>query len=120
MEKVSKIENNIELKNGYAPLIISYVWERLAKDGILNADDLIGTRETIENIDFEKFWDNVRKEDIQNVINNYKGQREQQLIEFEKHKGELFNPQNGEFISDDTSFFDKKISDLEVLMKTVK
>ena len=62
-----KQENKVDmhiLKNQYAQILIERVWKRMAKDGILNADNIIGTRETIENKDFEKFWQNVTEADI--------------------------------------------------------
>ena len=112
-----KQENKVDmhiLKNQYAQILIERVWKRMAKDGILNADNIIGTRETIENKDFEKFWQNVTEADIQDSINHYSKEKENQLSEFEKFKGE-FNPSSATISSDDTSFFDKKISDLSLI-----
>lgn len=118
MEKMPNAEENREIKNKYASILISSIWERLAKEGINNADEMIGTRATIENEDFQKFWSNVKEEDIQGLIDYYNKQREQSLEEFEKFKGE-FNPATGQFTSSNTSFWDNNISELEELKKSL-
>ena len=118
MEKMHNAENDREIKNKYASMLIGNVWKRLAKEGIENADEIIGTRETIENIDFEKFWNNVAEDDIQGLIDDYTKQKEQALDEFKKFKGE-FDPTSGQFTSSDTSFWDNNISELEELKKSL-
>lgn len=113
--------DNKDLKNKYSQELINIVWKRLAQEGITNADDLIGTRETIENTDFEKFWQSVKNEDIEKLIASYQENKKQQLAEFEKYKGKYnegdFVPETGTMISQDTSWWDNKISDLETLLK---
>ncbi len=118
MEKMFQQPRDKELRNKYASYVINYVWERLAQDGITNADEIIGTRETIENKDFEKFWNNVKAEDIQVIINNYKEEKKQAIAQYEKFKGE-FDPSTGMFTTNDYSFWDEKISELEELEKSL-
>lgn len=113
--------NDKELKNKYSQELIDQVWKRLAKEGIANTDELIGTRQTIENADFEKFWQFVKNEDIEKLIASYKENKKQQLAEFEKYKDKYnegdFVPETGTMISQDTSWWDNKIADLETLFK---
>ena len=107
------------LKNKYAGEIIGLVWKRLSIEGITNADNLIGTRDTIENVDFEKFWQNVKEIDIQRLIEHYLKSKESQLSDFEKFS-DGFNPATVSFTSNDTSFFDQKISDLLLIKNSIK
>ncbi|MCA9495374.1 MAG: hypothetical protein KC589_00390 [Nanoarchaeota archaeon] len=104
------------LRKEYSNVIIDQVWKRLASEGITNADSLIGTRETINNKDFNKFWSAVKDVDIQNVINFFELQKQKALDSYSKYKGE-FDPTTGTFTSNDTSFFDKKIEDLETILQ---
>ena len=104
------------LRKEYSNIIIDQVWKRLSSEGITNADFLIGTRDTINNKDFNKFWSAVKDVDIQNVINFFKSEKQKALNSFDKYKGE-FDPTTGTFTSNDTSFFDKKIKDLETLLQ---
>jgi hypothetical protein len=105
-----------KLRKEYSPLIINLVWKRLAKKGISNADSLIGTRDTINEKDFIKFWSNVKNEDIEGLIDFFKSEKQKSLDSYNKHKGE-FDSSTGAFTSNDTSFFDKKINDLQTLLK---
>jgi hypothetical protein len=104
------------LRKEYSNVIIDQVWKRLANEGITNADSLIGTRETINNKDFNKFWSAVKDVDIQNVINFFESEKQKALDSYSKYKGE-FDPTTGTFTSNDTSFFDKKIKDLNTLLQ---
>lgn len=103
---------DIERRKSLANQIIDYVWDRLAKQGITNADSIIGTRDTIENVDLDKFWSNVIPEDLQRLKKSYEQEKQKQIDSFEKYKGE-FDPTTGTFTSDDTSFYDKKIKDID-------
>lgn len=105
-----------ELRKKYSNLLIGQVWKRLAKEGITNADSLIGTRETIENKDFNKFWSNVKDEDIINTIKFFENEKQKNLDSYNKYKGE-FDPTTGTFTSNDTSFFDNKIKDLQTILQ---
>ncbi len=113
--------NNKDLRNKYSQEIIDYVWKRLAKEGITNADSIIGTRDSIKNEDFEKFWNSVKEEDIRNLMTSYEKNKAQQLGDFEKYKDKYqegdFVPEIGASISQDTSWWDNKISDLNSLLK---
>lgn len=113
--------DNKDLKNKYSQELIEYVWKRLAKEGITNADGIIGTRDSIDNEDFEKFWNAVNAEDIKNLIADYEKNKAQQLKNFEKYKSKYqegdFVPEIGEMISQDTSWWDNKISELNLLLK---
>lgn len=113
--------NNKDLKNKYSQEIIDYVWKRLASEGITNADSIIGTRESIKNEDFEKFWNSVKEEDIKNLITAYEDNKARQLKNFETYKNKYqegdFVPELGEMLSQDTSWWDSKISDLNSLLK---
>ena len=104
------------LRKEYSNVIIDQVWKRLASEGITNADSLIGTRETINNKDFNKFWSAVKDVDIQNVINFFESEKQKALDSYSKYKGE-FDPTTGTFTSNDTSFFDNKIKDLNTLLQ---
>lgn len=104
------------LRKEYSNIIIDQVWKRLANEGITNADSLIGTRDTINNKDFNKFWSNVKDVDIQNVIKFFESEKQKALDSYSKYKGE-FDPTTGTFTSNDTSFFDKKIEDLETILQ---
>ena len=105
-----------DLRKEYSNIIIDQVWKRLASEGITNADSLIGTRDTINNKDFNKFWATVKDEDIQNVINFFESEKQKALDSYSKYKGE-FDPTTGTFTSNDTSFFDNKIKDLNILLQ---
>ena len=105
-----------DLRKEYSNIIIDQVWKRLANEGITNADSLIGTRDTINNKDFTKFWSAVKDEDIQNVINFFESEKQKALDSYSKYKGE-FDPTTGTFTSNDTSFFDNKIKDLNILLQ---
>jgi hypothetical protein len=107
---------DIERRKKIGNLVIDYVWSRLAKQGITNADPIIGTRDTIENVDFDKFWSNVLPEDLQNSKDFFIREKEKQLKSFEKYKGE-FDPTTGAFTSNDTSFYDNKIKDIDAELK---
>jgi hypothetical protein len=113
-----------DLRNKYSQDLIHEVWVRLAKEGITNADAIIGTRSTINNIDFEKFWNVVRPEDIENLIKSYEYAQEKCLANFKNYKNKSdensFVAEIGEFISDDTSFFDNKIADAKILLLDLK
>ena len=104
------------LRKEYSNIIIDQVWKRLANEGITNADSLIGTRETINNKDFNKFWSAVKDVDIQNVIKFFESEKQKALDSYSKYKGE-FDPTTGTFTSNDTSFFDNKIKDLNTLLQ---
>ena len=121
LEDSEWVMQNKDLKNKYSQEIIDYVWKRLAKEGVANADDIIGTRDSIKNEDFEKFWNSVKEEDIKNLIASYENSKAQQLGYFEKYKGKYqegdFVPEIGEIISQDTSWWDNKISDMNSLLK---
>ena len=54
----------------------------------------------------------AKRDDINNLIQSYKDNRQKQLNEFNS-KGEGFNPESGNFVNNDTSFWDNKISKLE-------
>lgn len=95
--------------------LIDIVWKRLAKNGIDNADNLIGTRESIEEKDFDKFWSNVTKEDLQELKSLYESKKQEQLELFDKFNGE-FDPSTGTITSNDTTFFDDKIQAVESLL----
>ena len=116
--------NDKEIKNKYSQELINVVWKRLAQEGITNADELIGTRQTIENTDFEKFWQAVKNEDIEKLITSYKENKKKQLAEFEKYKDRYnegdFVPETGTMISQDTSWWDNKIADLETLLNKIE
>lgn len=109
------------LKNKYSQELIDYVWKRLEQEGITNADDIIGTRKTIENEDFDKFWNSVKNVDIKNLIASYEQSKKQQLQDFEKYQGKYnegyFVPEIGAMISQDTSWWDNKINKLNLLLK---
>jgi hypothetical protein len=110
---------DIERKKRVGDMVIDYVWKRLANQGITNADPIIGTRDTIDNVDFDKFWSNVLPEDLQNLIKFFEEQKKQQLQSFEKYQG-AFDPTTGTFTSDDTSFYDNKIADVDAELKAVE
>jgi hypothetical protein len=103
---------DIERKKSLSQELISFVWERLAKKGITNADSVIGTRETIDGVDFDKFWSNVTKEDLQNLRKLYETKKLEQLDLYNKFKGE-FDSSTGTITSNDTSFFDNKIKNVD-------
>ena len=103
---------DIEAKKSLGQEIISIVWDRLAKQGVTNADSIIGTRNTIENVDFDKFWSNVTKEDLQNLKKNIELNKQEQLDLYEKFKG-AFDPSTGTITNNDTSFFDAKIKTID-------
>jgi hypothetical protein len=113
--KVENLQSNkeeaIKRRKRLSQEVIHTIWERLAKQGINNADNIIGTRDTIDNIDFDKFWSNVTKEDLQNLKKSYETQKQKELDLYNKFKGE-FDPTTGTFTSNDTSFFDNKIKDV--------
>ena len=109
-QKKADIERRRRIKIGQE--IIHTVWERLAKQGISNSDSLIGTRDTIDYVDFDKFLRSFTKEDLVNLKKSYQEQKQKQIDEFEKFKGS-FNPSTGNFTSNDTSFLDNKIKDVD-------
>tara|TARA_B100001179_G_C18466898_1_gene349624 strand:+ start:231 stop:680 length:450 start_codon:yes stop_codon:yes gene_type:complete len=100
-----------KLKEKYSGELINVVWQRLAEEGIDNADELIGTRLTINNIDSEKFWSSVKQEDIEKQIIFYESQIDKQLENYKKY-GDEFVPERGEFINNDTSYLENKIKEL--------
>ena len=103
---------DIERKKSLSQELISFVWDRLAKKGITNADSVVGTRDTIDGVDFNKFWSNVTKEDLQNLKKSYETQKQKELDLYNKFKGE-FDPSTGTITSNDTSFFDNKIKNVD-------
>jgi GNAT superfamily N-acetyltransferase len=103
---------DIERKKSLSQELIGFVWDRLAKNGITNADSVIGTRNTIDGVDFNKFWSNVTKEDLQNLKKSYEDQKQEQLDLYNKFKG-AFDPSTGTITSSDTSFFDNKIKNVD-------
>lgn len=103
---------DIERRKRLSNAVIGYVWDRLAKQGITNADSIIGTRDTIENVDLDKFWSNVIPEDLQRLKKFYEQEKQKQIASFKKYKGE-FDPTSGTFTSNDTSFYDNKIKDVD-------
>jgi len=111
--------SDIETKKSLGQELISIVWDRLAKQGITNADTLIGTRETIGNVDFDKFWSNVTREDLQNFKEAIELEKQKQLDLYNKFKGE-FDPSTGTFTSNDTSFFDNKIKTIDLEMAALR
>ncbi len=111
------VTSDIEIKKSLSQALIGYVWDRLAKQGIRNADDIIGTTDTIDNVDFDKFWSNVTKEDLQNLKNSYETQKQYHLDLYNKFKG-AFDPSTGTITSSDTSFFDNKIKNIDNLLST--
>ena len=117
-KKLKNLEQleEVNLKNKYSQELISIIWKRLLeKESITNADDIIGTRITIDNIDFNKFWSSVKKQDLEDLIRFYKNNKAEQLIDFVNYGSEemKFIPEKGIFTSADTSFFDNKISELQ-------
>lgn len=125
MENKVNFENNLirQKRIKYSQELIDFIWKRLADEGIENADNLIGTMDTIENIDFEKFWSAVTEKDIQDLIFSYEQSRKKQLDNFEKYKERYtegdFVPEIGEILSRDTLWWDEKIKDLEEILKTL-
>jgi hypothetical protein len=109
------VTSDIEIKKSLSQQLISFVWDRLAKQGITNADSVIGTRDTIDNKDFDKFWNNITKEDLQNLKKVYETKKQEQLDLYNKFKGK-FDPSTGTITSNDTSFFDNKIKDINNLL----
>lgn len=103
---------DIEKKKSLSQELISFVWDRLAKQGITNADSVVGTRDTIDSVDFNKFWSTVTKEDLQNLRKLYETKKQEQLDLYNKFKGK-FDPSTGTFTSNDTSFFDNKIKNVD-------
>lgn len=111
MEKISLREqeqeyNLDEVRKKYNQLLIPIVWRRLAEKGIDNADSMIGTRDTIDDQDFDKFWNNIALSDLE----EYKAVLQKRLHEIDSKEvvvietteqeapemGE-FNPETGEF-----------------------
>jgi hypothetical protein len=123
--KSMEFKNNFsrEKRNKYSQELIDIIWRRLANEGIENADNLIGVRNTVENVDFEKFWSTVKGEDIKSLITSYEQNKQKQLDYFEKYKDKYnegeFVPDIGEMISQDTLWWDKKIEDLNEILKTL-
>lgn len=103
---------DIERRKRIGSGVIDHVWARLAKEGIDNADLLIGTRDTISNIDFDKFWASVKKEDLEKYKSELKDRKQADIDAYERAKGE-FDPQTGTFTSDNTTFWDNKIKDVD-------
>jgi len=93
----AKASPNVERRKQLGDKIIDTVWDRLAKEGITNADDLIGTRATIDNKDFNKFWSNVTIEDLQNYKASLEAQRDSALAKTDESAEVVFNPETGEF-----------------------
>jgi ParB-like chromosome segregation protein Spo0J len=106
---------DIERRKRMSGSLISVLWARLAKEGIQNADPIIGTRETIDNVDYDKFWQNVTKEDLESLKGKYLKMKQDQLEAFERQGKEegKFDPQSGVFTSSDASFYDNKIKDVD-------
>jgi len=121
LENSELVIENKELKNKYSQELIDFVWKRLEQEGITNADDIIGTRKTIENEDFDKFWNSVKNEDVKNLVASYEQSKKQQLQDFEKYQGKYnegdFVSEIGVMISQDTSWWDNKINKLNLLLK---
>jgi hypothetical protein len=107
-EALKNAAANKESKKILNQELIGIVWERLAKEGITNADSITGTRATIDDVDFDKFWSNVTKEDLENLKKVYETEKQKQLDLYDKFKG-AFDPSTGTITSNDTSFFDNKI-----------
>ena len=107
------------LRKKYNQEIISVLWSRLSKEGIDNADDIIGTRATIDDVDFNKFWSNVTEKDLLYLKQSYQIQKKEQLDDFQKYGSEenKFIPEKGIFLSSDTSFFDNKINDINLILQ---
>lgn len=113
MEKINLKKENQEqeynlneVRKKYNQLLISIVWRRLAEKGIDNADSMIGTRDSIDDQDFDKFWDNVDISDLE----EYKTALQKRLQEIDSAEVVLmemteqeapemgeFNPETGEF-----------------------
>jgi hypothetical protein len=94
-----KASPDVERRKQLGDKIIGTVWERLAKEGITNADNLIGTRATIDNKDFDKFWSNVTVEDLQNYKASLEAQRDSALAKINEIGERTFDPQTGELTS---------------------
>ena len=105
------------LKLKYSQELIDILWTRLVNNGITNADNLIGVRETINNVDADKFWSNVTREDLDMLLAKYEANRQEQLDDFVTNGSEeyKFIEEKGMFTSSDTSFFDNKIKEVTEL-----
>ena len=100
-----------ELKNaGLATDLRGIISSRLIKEGISQEErnKLIGTQTN-------PIISSANRDDINNLIQSYKDNRQKQLDEFNS-KGEGFNPESGTFVNNDTSFWDNKISKLEQII----
>lgn len=132
MEKFESQKNEKDrtndLKSKYSQDLIQIVWERLASEGISNADAIIGTRSTIDNIDAEKFWKTVKPEDVENLIAGYERSKEGNLVKYNKYKNKAdaigFVAEIGEFINEEflheiNSFYDNKIAEAKKLLSEI-
>ena len=110
------------LKLKYSQELIGVLWTRLANNGITNADNLIGVRETINNVDADKFWSNVTREDLNTLLAKYEDMKQEQLDDFVNNGSEeyKFIAEKGTFASSDTSFFDNKIKEITELRDKLK
>lgn len=110
------------LKTKYSQELIGVLWTRLADNGITNADNLIGVRETINNVDADKFWSNVTREDLDTLLAKYEDMKQEQLDDFVNNGSEeyKFIAEKGTFASSDTSFFDNKIKEITELRDKLK
>lgn len=113
MEKISlrkqeqEQEYNLdEVRKKYNQLLIPIVWRRLAEKGIDNADSMIGTRDTIDDQDFDKFWDNINVSDLEEYKTTLQKRLQEidsvevvpvEIIEQEAPEMGEFNPETGEF-----------------------
>lgn len=100
------------LKTKYSQELIGVLEARLD-----NANNLIGVKETINNVDADKFWSNVTREDLDTLLAKYEGMKQEQLDDFVNNGSEeyKFIAEKGTFASSDTSFFDNKIKEITEL-----
>ena len=100
------------LKTKYSQELIGVLEARLD-----NANNLIGVRETINNVDADKFWSNVTREDLDTLLAKYEDMKQEQLDDFVNNGSEeyKFIAEKGTFASSDTSFFDNKIKEITEL-----
>lgn len=112
------------LLNKYSGDLIDKISQRLKSEGINNVDSLIGIRDFIDNQDFKKFPESVKSEDIENLIASYEQDKEEFLAKYNTYKDKVDNSgfvaELGESISKDTSFFDRKIAEVRILLSESK
>ncbi len=104
-----------EKRDRISNFLIGIVWERLAKEGITNADPIIGTRATITNADFDKFWSNVKTEDLQKLKRLFEEQKVAELARVDELGEGAFDPKTGNLIdtaSNIESYYNNLISDV--------